>query len=209
MTRLQAKITYAVVILGTVALFAVFIAFRHNAALISALSAAGAVAAAGFAALAATGSMRAAAESSNTARRSREALARTVRPRVYPVVSQREETLLGLVRTEGHAAIDVMVVWIGTQGNSVTGRTARLEPLRPDQPPSPANELAVELTVDGVNAVDAAVVGAAAADPHDRLTMVWLEYWDDNRMGHWRDTWQWGTGHQSDTLIQTDSELVD
>jgi hypothetical protein len=97
----QRLIVYALTVLGLVALVAlvaVFIGFKSDTALVGALEAAGAVSAAGFAALAVLGSMRAAAESNATAKRSREALARTMRPRIHRSLSRENGTVLGKVQ---------------------------------------------------------------------------------------------------------------
>lgn len=181
-------IAYALVTLAVVVLFALFIGFKRDAALIGALSAAGAVAAAGFAALAAMGSMRAANESSATARRSQEALARTMRPRIHPSASLENRAVLGKVhRGEGRAAVDVTVVWVLTNHDTVTDRTVRLD-----------TAFAVDLGLP------------ETANVWEEISMVWIEYWDDNHVGHWRDTWQVGTEPESrGTFVQTHSQLVD
>jgi hypothetical protein len=50
----------------------------------------------------------------------------------------------------------------------------------------------------------------ASAKPEEAISMVWVEYWDERRIGHWRDTWRVGTAfHSSGRLLQADSELVD
>jgi type IV secretory pathway TrbL component len=171
---------YALLMLALVALFVVFITFRGNAALIAALEAAGTVAAAGFAAIAAMGAMRAAAESSAAAKRSREAMAWTVRPRVQPSLSQDNGAVLGTVASgDGRSAVDVTVVWIASDGDPVTQRIARL---------------------DAGSTVDVMVPEAAT------LNTVWIEYWDDGRAGHWRDTWE---AKPEAGLVLTHSELVD
>ncbi len=171
---------YALLVLAVVALFVLFIAFKRDAALIAALEAAGAVAAAGFAAFAAMGSMRAAAESSAAAKRSREAMAWTTRPRVQPSLSKENGTVVGKVATgDGRAAIDVTVVWILSDAAPVTERIHRLDP-----------GTAVDIKVpEGVE-----------------LSTVWIEYWDDGRAGQWRDTWQ---VEPEGGLALTHSELVD
>jgi hypothetical protein len=175
---------YALMALGLVALFVVFIVFRRNAALIAALEAAGAVAAAGFAAVAATASMRAAAESSASARRSREAVARTMQPRLRPSVSHENGTVLGkLDQGAGRAAVDVTVVWIFSERGPVTHQTARLE------------------TGHGVD-----LEVPEGANVWDELSTVWFEYWDDSHAGHWRDTWR---VDGPERFVLTHSELVD
>jgi hypothetical protein len=183
-SRSKALIVYALTALGLVALFVVFIAFRRDAALIAALESAGAVTAAGFAAVAAMGSMRAAAESSASARRSREAVARTMQPRLQPSVSHENGTVLGkLDRGAGRAAVDVVVVWIFSGRGSITGQTALLE-----------TSHAVDLEVpEGENV-------------WDELNTVWFEYWDDSHAGHWRDTWR---VDGPERFVLTHSELVD
>ena len=99
-SRNRAFLNYLLIVAATATLFVVIIAVREHTALVSALSAAGTVAAGVFAALAALGSMRAAADSSATARRSREALARTAKPQVRPGVRADGGTLLGAVRAD-------------------------------------------------------------------------------------------------------------
>jgi hypothetical protein len=179
-SRTRILIVSAVIALATAGVFALFIGFRSNAPLVAALEAAGTVAAAGFAALAALGSMRAAAESSATARRSREALARTVRPRVYPSFSQE----YGTVRCEERVAVDVSVAWLLTGGETVTEQVARLEP---------SNDLTLDLKLPGT------------ANVWDTTSMVWIEYWDESRVGRWQDTWR----VNQEKFLQADSRLVD
>jgi hypothetical protein len=162
-SRAKALILYALVAIGLVALFVVFITFRGNSALIAALEAAGTVAAAAFAAIAATAAMRAAAESSATARRSREALARAMRPWIEPSTHRENGAVVGRLRCEGRTAVDVTAVWVLTDGEPVTDRFARL---------------AQGSTTEAKLPEDA------------KLTAVWIEYWDDGHAGHWRDTWQ-------------------
>jgi hypothetical protein len=160
---------YAAVAATLVILFAVFIAFRHDTALIGALSAAGTVAAGGFAALAAVGSMRAAAESGAAARRTREALARSAQPTVIAEITATE----AVVRCAGaQTAADVMAVWILADGESLTERAAQLDP---------GAQLAVTLPKDSV------------------LSVVWVEYHDTARIGQWRDTWNFTDGLLSRT----------
>lgn len=185
--------------IATVALFALFIGFRGDTALVGAMSAAGTVAAAGFAALAAMGSMRAAAESSATAQQSRETLARSMRPRVQPSVSRADGRVFGEVRCgEGRGAVDVTVAWLLTNGETVTDQTARLEPRRPDRPTESDSVLAVDLTLP------------ETANVWEEITMVWIEYWDDSHIGRWQDTWQVGTEpHSREMFVPTDSQLDD
>ncbi|HEV2778389.1 MAG TPA: hypothetical protein VGX25_03220 [Actinophytocola sp.] len=194
MSRPQRLIVYALTVGGLAALFAVFIGFKKDTALVGALEAAGAVSATGFAALAALGSMRAAAESSATARRSRAALARTMRPRIHPGVSRED----GRVQCgAGRGAIDVTVVWLLTDRDPATAQAARLEPWRPDLPPGSDLALAVDLELP------------ETATVQDGIRMVWIEYWDDTRVGHWRDTWQVGTEPPDrGTFLLTDSRLA-
>ena len=127
-SRNRAFLNYLLIVAATATLFVVIIAVREHTALVSALSAAGTVAAGVFAALAALGSMRAAADSSATARRSREALARTARPQVRPEVRADGGTLLGEVRVEGQAAVGVTVVWMLVDRDTATVRADRVEP---------------------------------------------------------------------------------
>jgi hypothetical protein len=174
--------------LGLVGLCAVFIAFRSDTALIGALSAAGTVAAAAFAAVAAAGSMRAAAESSETARRAREVAARTAQPRVHPSVAREAGKALGKVQSgAGRDAIDVTAVWV-MNGDNHSDQTARLTEV----------PFAVDLQLP------------ETADPLEEISMVWIEYWDENRVGHWRDTWQVDTANAGQArLVLSHSELVD
>jgi hypothetical protein len=197
-SRQRALVVYALVGAATVVLFVVIVAVREDTALVGALSAAGTVAAGVFAALAAMGSMRAAADSSATARRSREALARSVRPRVRPAVRASNGTLLGEVRVDGtQAASDVMAVWLLTGGGGTrTERAAYLEPPVAGVAPGPG------LTVDLGLPEDADVAAS--------VEMVWLEYWDAGHTGQWRDTWKVGTDPgDRGSFHQQDSELVD
>lgn len=161
-----------------------------------ALSAAGTVAAGWFAAVAALGSMRAAAESSATARRSRESLAHSVRPRVYPTVRRAEGRVFGVVRcAEGQPAVDVMAVWSRVDREVVTSRAFRLEPWRADLPPGVVAESTVDLDLP------------ESADLREAVNLVWIEYWDSGRVAQWRDSWE--VAPDSGALIQSDSELVD
>jgi hypothetical protein len=198
-SRPRTLIGYALVTLVVAALFAVFIGFKGDAALVGALSAAGTVAAAGFAALAAMGSMRAAADSSATAKRSREALARTMRPRIHPSVSRENGRMLGKVQCgEGRGAVDVTVAWRLTNSDTVTDRIARLEPRRPDLPPGSDVAFAVDLKIP------------ETANVWKEISMVWIEYWDDSHVGHWQDTWRVDTeAHGQGMFLQLDSQLVD
>lgn len=181
---------YTLTVLGTVALFAVFIAFREDAALIGALSAAGAVAAAVFAAVAAFGSVRAAAESSASARRAREAVARNAQPRLRPSVGVEGDRLLGTVSCgSARGAVDVTIVWVPANAGPITEQRA-------------AFEAGTGFTVD---------LGLpASASPRDEIEMVWLEYWDEGRVGRWHDTWRIATeaANQS-TLVLSESRLTD
>ena len=183
-------ITYGLVILAVAVLFTVFIGFKKDSSLVGALEAAGTVTAAGFAALAALGSMRAAAQSNATARRSREALAQTMRPRIVPILSRENGKVLGTLRCgEGRGALDVTVVWILADRDEVTDRVAHLEP---------SADFVLDLNLP------------ESANLPEELTMVWVEYWDDSRVGHWQDVWQIGTEPiDQGRLHQTDSRLVD
>jgi hypothetical protein len=183
------KISYALSVLGVLALFAVFILFRDDAALISALSAAGAVAAAVFAAVAAFGSVRAADESSAAAKRAHEAVARNAQPRLRPSFSLAGGKLLGTVSCGSHrGAADVMVAWMLENSGPVTEQRAAFEA---------GTGLTVELHLP------------ATADLQRELKLVWIDYWDEGRTGHWRDTWRIGTEppHQS-ALVLSESQLI-
>ena len=196
----RAKTLMAVVLicLALVALFGLFVWFRRDSELIAALSSAGTVAAGVFAAVAAAGSMRAAAESSATARRSREAAARTAQPRIRPSVRREEGTTLGTVQCdEGPGATSLTVAWMLHNGNTIADQVARLEPRRPDDPPDAASALTVDLELP------------ETADLTDEIRMVWIEYWDDNRVGHWRDTWQPAEPPGQGRFVRTESTLVD
>lgn len=183
MSRSKKLITALVMIAGIAALFAAFIGFKRDAALVAALEAAGTVSAAGFAAIAAFGAMRAAAESSATARKSREAFARTARPQLHPTIARENGTVLGRVHTgETRAAADLTAVWTLTDHDPVVGQVAHLEPRQTFDLPLP------ETTT-----------------PAD-ITMVWLEYSDPDQIGQWRDSWQ---PNPHGTLTLTDSQLVD
>ena len=190
MSRNRVLLNYALVVAATAVLFVVIVAVRHHTALVSALSAAGTVAAAGFAALAALGSMRAAADSSATARRAREALARSARPRVRPGVRADGGTLVGDVRVEGQAAAEVVtVVWTFADRGPVTAQADRLEP----------------------GAVPGLVVDLGLpedADVASAVTIVWIEYRDAGHLGQWRDTWQVAPGGQGAFRL-TNSQLAD
>ena len=180
MPRSRTLFIYALVTFALVVLFAVFIGFQHNTALVGALNAAGTVAAGAFAAVAAVASMRAAAESSTAARRAREAIARAARPRIQPGTREHDGTWLGELRCgAGRGATDLIVTWLLTDHDPAVGQAARLEP-------------------DGTFAVD-------LGQPADRLTLVWLEYWDDEHSARWHDTWEVRAG----MFHQTDSTLVD
>jgi hypothetical protein len=181
-------LNYVLVVAATVALFAVIVAVREHAALVSALSAAGTVAAGVFAALAALGSMRAAAESSATARQSREALARTAQPQVRPDVRADGGTLLGEVRAAGQAAVDVTAVWMLAERSPATVRADRLDPGA-----DPGLTVDLELPPD--------------ADLASTVKMVWIEYHDAGHLGHWQDTWELAAGAQG-TFRLIDSDLV-
>ncbi|MEJ3751030.1 hypothetical protein WEI85_48435 [Actinomycetes bacterium KLBMP 9797] len=186
MSRQRIFATYALVVVALVVLFAGFIAVKDDAALIGALSAAGAVAAAGFAAVAAVGSMRAAAESGATARRSREALARTARPRLQPSLSGTH----GVVRCSGErSAVEIIAVWLLSDRGPVTELVAHL---------APGTEVTVDLALP------------AGADAWQAVEMVWIEYQDESRISHWRDTWQVTSRPDGEKVfVVSDSDLVD
>jgi hypothetical protein len=189
-SRTRTLLVYGLFAAVIAVLFVVFIGFKRDAALVAALSAAGTVAAAGFAALAALGSMRAAAESSETARRSREALARTAQPRLYPSVLRQDGTVHGILRCgDNRAAVAVQAVWIPTDGETMAERVARIDP---------GGTFTLDLKLpDTANLVDA-------------LSMVWIEYWDENRVGRWHDTWRPDPEATTpDAFVQSDSSLVD
>jgi hypothetical protein len=188
-SRNRALLNYALVVAATAALFVVIVAVREHTALVSALSAAGTVAAGVFAALAALGSMRAAADSSATARRSQESLARTARPQVRPAVRADGGTLIGDVRVAGQAAVDVTAVWMLVERAPATVRTDRIEP---GQAPG--------LTVDLELPPDTDVASA--------VRMVWIEYHDAGHLGQWQDTWEVAPGTPG-TFRLTDSQLAD
>lgn len=172
----------ALVALGLVALFGVFIAVRDDTALISALSAAGTVAAGVFAAVAAFGSLRAAAASNASAERAREAMVRSVRPNVEPSVSAVDTTLIGTLTCTGYAAIDITVVWTLTDGEVITETVARLAP--GEDPLTSTLPQPVE--------------------------MVWLSFTDEGRVGKWQDTWQMGQEpHNLGRLTLIESRLAD
>jgi hypothetical protein len=178
-SRARTSILYLGVAVATAALFAVLIVFRADAALVAALSAAGTVAAAGFAAVASLGSMRAAAESSATARRARQSLAQSMRPRVRPSVERVGGTVRGTVRCAGaRIAVDVTVTWILADGDTVVERIARLVP---DQ---------AEGLSDSGEALTADLALPDTADLRTAISMVWIEYGDDGRVGQWQDTWE-------------------
>ncbi|HEX6685820.1 MAG TPA: hypothetical protein VF062_23795 [Candidatus Limnocylindrales bacterium] len=182
MSRYRNLVIAAFMVAAAVVLFVLFIGFRHDTALVGALSAAGTVVATGFAAVAAMGSMRAAAESSATARRSHEAMARTVQPRVAPGL--RAADGVGEVRCTGsRPAIDVTVAWIPVDGTAVPAKVALLEP-------------------DGKDVL--------ASDLPGPIRMVWIDYWDDRRVGHWQDTWEAETEKgATQPFRRTDSRLLD
>jgi hypothetical protein len=124
--------------------------------------------------------MRAAAESGAAARRSREAIARTARPRIQPGVREHDGMWLGELRCgAGRGATDLIVTWLLTEHEPAVGQAAEL---------TPGGTFAVELP-----------------RPGDQVTMVWLEYWDDSHVARWHDTWEVRTG----MFHQTDSTLVD
>ena len=143
--------------------------------------------------------MRAAAESSATAKRAREAVARSVRPQLQPSVVREDGKLLGKVQCgEGRSAIDVTVAWMLANDETITDQVARLEPSRADRPADTANSLVVDLNLPD------------ATNEWEGIKMVWIEYWDASRVGHWQDTWLLGTEpHDQGRLQQTESRLVD
>lgn len=186
MTRF--KISYALAVLGVITLFAAFILFRNDAALISALNSAGAVAAAVFAAVAAFGSVRAADESSAAARRAHEAVARNAQPRLLPSFSIEGENVLGTVSCgSNRGAADVMIVWVVENAEMITQQWATFE-------------AGTGFTVD---------LNLPLADLQRDFRYVWIDYWDEGRTGHWRDTWRLGTQapHQS-ALVLSESQLA-
>jgi hypothetical protein len=192
-------ITYALMAVAVAALFALFIGFKRDAALVAALEAAATAAAAGFAALAAMGSMRAAAESSATAKRAEAALARTVRPRVHPSAARENGRAYGKLHCdEGPAAVDVTVVWLLRNRGAVTERTARLEPSRPDLATGSDATFVVDLELP------------ETANLWNEIDMVWIEHWDEGHVGRWQDTWRVNTGPGGQgAFLQVDSQLVD
>lgn len=187
---LRLKIPYALTVLGVVVLFAVFIAFRRDAALISAMSAAGAVAAAVFAAVAAFGSVRAADESSASARRAQEAVARNAKPSLRPSLSVEGDRLFGTVSCgSSRGAVDVMVVWVPVNSGPITEQRATFEP---------GTGVTVDLNLP------------ATANLREEIEVVWLDYRDEGKVGRWRDTWRIGTeGPGQNVLVLAESQLTD
>ncbi len=176
--RYRNLINYGLVAVATVALFALFIGFRNNTALVGALSAAGTVAAAGFAALAAFGSVRAANESSATARKAHEAMARNSRPKLSVRFTAAEGNLVGHIDCgPGATAVDLMVTWMLAEGAPVMEQRAQF---------GPGSTIAADLGVP------------ETTSPADAVKLVWLQYWDSERVGQWQDTWQPTTepGHE-------------
>jgi hypothetical protein len=187
-SRLRTHFVAAAITLGLVVLFVVFIGFKDDAALLAALSAAGTVAAGAFAAVAAVGSMRAAAESGAAARRSHEAMARTVRPRVRPSAQRQDGTVLGTVRCEpSRLAVDVHVVWMPADRDPIPSQLDRL---------APGEAITIDLELPDT------------APLADAITMVWIGYRDEDGVGHWQDTWEVAT-ESPVTFHQIDSQLVD
>lgn len=188
MVRYKMWLYSALSVAGVVLLFAVFIAVRNDAALIGALSAAGAVAAAAFAAMAAFGSVRAATASSASAARAGEALARSVRPILEPSMATADGTVTASLTCTGYAAIDLNAVWTLTGGDVISDYVARLAP--GDDP------FTSTVTPD-------------STEPAQELEMVWLDYWDEGRVGRWQDTWQMGTEpHNKGRLTLLQSRLM-
>lgn len=188
MSRLRTLSLSAAIALSLVALFVVFIRFKDDTALVAALSAAGTVAAGVFAALAAVGSMRAAAESGAAARRAQEAMVRTVRPRVRPSVQPQGGTVLGTVRCEpSRVATDVKVAWMLADRPPSTSQLDRL---------APGEAITIDLELPDTVAIA------------DAISIVWIEYRDEDGVGHWQDTWEVAT-ESPVTFHQVDSQLVD
>ncbi|NUT34622.1 MAG: hypothetical protein HOV79_16280 [Hamadaea sp.] len=183
MARYRTQLTAALFVLAAGTVFAVFITFRDDAALIGALSAAGTVLAAAFAAVAAYGSVKAAAQSSASAQRAREGVARSIRPTITPSVYAQDGILFGKVESTGLAGVDITVSWALHNGAPVTMHIPRLVPGTPET---------VSLAVPDTD-------GAA------EIATVWIEFWDDSRVAQWRDSWAYERGR----LVLADSRLVD
>jgi hypothetical protein len=147
------------------------------------------VAAAVFVAVAAYESGRVAAESSASARRAQEAVARNTQPHLQPGFNVDGARLFGTVNCgSASAALDVMVAWLPV-GGPISGQCAVFEA---------GAALAVDLGLP------------AAANVRENVRMVWLDYWDQDRIARWHDTWRIGTetGDQS-ILVLAESRLVD
>lgn len=184
MARYRAQILAALLTVGAGTVFAVFIAFRDDAALIGALSASGTVLAAAFAAVAAYGSVKAATQSSVSAQRAREGVARSIRPTITPSVYAQDGFLFGKVEaTTPLAAVDITVSWALETASPVIMQIARLVPGSPHT---------VNLEVPDT---------AGMAE----VVTVWIEYWDDSRVARWRDSWTPEHGE----LVLGDSRFVD
>jgi hypothetical protein len=178
----------ALIVLGLVVLFEVFVAVRRDTALVSALSAAGTVAAGVFAAVAAFGSLRAATASSASVQRASEAMARSVRPSLTPSLSTVDGILTGTLTCIGYAALDVNVAFVLVDGDTVSETVARLAP----------GDAPLTLTLR-----------SAALEPLREIDLVWLDYTDEGRVGHWRDTWRMGAEpHNFGRLTLIESHLV-
>jgi hypothetical protein len=144
-----------VLVIAILAIFPAFFLLRRHPETIATLASAGTVVAACFAAMAAVASMKAANESSITATRAREALARSLRPALTADVHFTESAAadgkvpaLGRVMSASSNAVDVVVEWHLENGASRVGRTARLESWRPNLPSGSDISFGVDLGDD-------------------------------------------------------------
>lgn len=49
----------------------------------------------------------------------------------------------------------------------------------------------------------------ATADLQRAIDYVWIDYWDEGRAGHWRDTWRVGTeAPRQRALVLSETELI-
>jgi hypothetical protein len=174
-----------VLVIAILAVFPAFFLLRRHPDTIATLASAATVVAACFAAMAAVASMRAANESSITATRAREALARSLRPALSSDVHFTESahpdgraSALGRVMSASSNAVDVVVEWHLKSGASIVDRTARLESWRPNLPPGSDITFGVDLGLLTTNGW------------WEELSMVRALYWDEQRLAQWESIWQ-------------------
>ncbi|HET8659315.1 MAG TPA: hypothetical protein VFM55_10005 [Micromonosporaceae bacterium] len=172
------RLTFAAAALSSVAPFIVMIMLRKDTILVQALTGAGTLTTAVFTALAALSAQRAAAESSSTATRAREALARTIKPTMFADVMRGngvdiDKAIGSYGPGRDRGAIDVKVTWHLRDGRKVVDRADALIPEPTGRNPHLPRNILI-----------GPWMGSAAAT----VERVTVEYTDESRLMRWRFT---------------------